>query len=122
MNVFIVKKPNHKVSPVANFCTFPKPSDSFISNYIEEYNKSNIITDVLVEVNITKSINKDLFPDIVKVNTDNTINIIPNKPKLYTTDEVSKLLEDLNKQINKTSGELALGNASLNIWILNNLK
>ena len=27
----------------------PKPSDSFISKYVEEYNKGNVITDVLVE-------------------------------------------------------------------------
>ena len=30
----------------------PKPSDSFISKYIEEYNRGNIITDVLVEYEI----------------------------------------------------------------------
>ena len=29
----------------------PQPSDSFIKKYIEEYNKGNIITDVLVEYN-----------------------------------------------------------------------
>jgi hypothetical protein len=38
-----------RVSPVPNFCDYPQPSKSFISKYIEEYNKGNIITDILVE-------------------------------------------------------------------------
>ena len=30
-------------------CLFPQPSDTFIIKYVEEYNKGNIITKVLVE-------------------------------------------------------------------------
>jgi hypothetical protein len=49
----------------------PQPSKSFINKFIEEYNKGNIITDILVEYN---DIYSDLFE--LKVNPkDNTITI-----------------------------------------------
>ena len=61
--------------------SLPQPSQEFIQYFIEEYNKGNIITDVLVEYD---DLHKDydemgLYnPNIsiqLKVNSDNTINI-----------------------------------------------
>ena len=67
--------------------SLPKPSDSFIKKYIEEYNKGNVITDVLVEYELISNeeyflntINPDenvpYFDENLKINPkDNTITI-----------------------------------------------
>ena len=41
--------PGNEELEIYEYSILPKPSDSFISKYIEEYNKGNVITDVLVE-------------------------------------------------------------------------
>lgn len=52
----------------------PKPSDSFIKKYIEEYNKGNQISDILVEyAHITDFAYQDEYQ--LKVSSDNTITI-----------------------------------------------
>ena len=59
----------------------PKPSDSFISKYIEEYNKGNIISDVLVEYEgkrkwMQEHIDTTSYIDYnLKVDSNNTITI-----------------------------------------------
>ena len=56
----------------------PRPLDSFISKYIEEYNKGNVITDVMVEYEAmnTTIINRNYSDFEPKVNyKDNTITI-----------------------------------------------
>ena len=71
----------------------PQPSEQFIQKYIEEYNKGNIITDVLVEYNYFLDDNGVLPYWNLKVNPkDNTITIKKTK-EIYTKDEVIKLLE-----------------------------
>ena len=75
----------------------PKIPQSFIEHFISEYNKGNIITEVMVEYeNKQKTINyhKDLWVDdwVLKINPDNTINIKPIKINKY---------EDLYKAIDK---------------------
>ena len=60
--------------------SFPKPSDSFISKYIEEYNAVRQITKVLVEYEKSQeSINyhKDIFHNIerLKIDSNNSITI-----------------------------------------------
>ena len=62
----------------------PQPSQEFIRYFIEEYNKGNVITKVMVEYNYELSNDEDeqgnLIPDIyLKINSDNTINIKPIK-------------------------------------------
>ena len=81
----------------------PKPSDSFISKYIEEYNKGNIITNVLVEYELVSNeeyflntINPDddvpYFDENLKINPkDNTITIKKVKDT-YTREEVENLI------------------------------
>lgn len=42
-------KINHGVSTTTVFTSLPQPSQKFIQKFVEEYNKGNVITDVLVE-------------------------------------------------------------------------
>lgn len=51
----------------------PKPSDSFIQKYIEEYNRGNQITKVLIEYENPKIV--DYNKQGLKVDSDNTITI-----------------------------------------------
>ena len=79
----------------------PKPSDSFISKYIEEYNVDNQITDVLVEYDDNGE--EDWFGDTytgesfwnskfeLKVDSNNTITIKKVKDS-YSREEVEKLV------------------------------
>ena len=89
-----------RVSPVKNFCIYPQPSDSFIKKYIEEYNKGNIITKVLVEYEIGKSYSGNSGLEIkqwLKVDSNNTITIKKVEPKLYTREEVEILITNAFK-------------------------
>ena len=88
----------------------PKPSKQFIQKYIEEYNKDNIITDVLVEYEIQRQCVKcktirshylckcgeqDNYENTLqlKINPkDNTITIKKVK-EIYTKEEVYQILE-----------------------------
>ena len=76
--------------------TIPKPSDSFISKYIEEYNKGNIITDLLVEYEEGKSYSGNeglIIKEWLKINPkDNTITIKKAKDS-WNKEEVIRLLE-----------------------------
>lgn len=102
-----------RVSPVKNFCIYPRPSDSFIKKYIEEYNKANQITKVLVEYEsfITGQCNCQCHdgktvmlhmiacchPETIlqlKIDSNNQITIKKVKPELYTREEVLDLIED----------------------------
>lgn len=70
-------------TPTSNYdFVLPQPSQSFIENFVEQYNLGNIITDVMVEY----ILNNEDFDDIIekvwdddyklKINVkDNTINI-----------------------------------------------
>ena len=79
----------------------PQPSQQFIQKYIEEYNKGNVITDVLVEYESDYNscfcnrtlCNGNNCPKILKVNTkDNTITIKKLK-EVYTKEELCQVLE-----------------------------
>ena len=86
-----------RVSPVKNFCIYPQPSDSFIKKYIEEYNKGNQITKVLVEYSkhlseplhkILKSSKPLTHSYSLKVDSNNTITIKRLEPELYTREQL----------------------------------
>lgn len=66
----------------------PRPSNSFISKYIKEYNRGNIITRVMLEYELIEWLNYGL-----KVDRNNEITISPVK-SVYTREEVLKLLSD----------------------------
>lgn len=72
----------------------PKPSDSFIQKYIEEYNAGRQITNVLVEYDKLQahdSQGNKLIEYDLKVNSDNTITIKKVKDS-YSREEVIELL------------------------------
>lgn len=75
----------------------PQPSNSFIQKYIEEYNKGNIITDILVEYISEKQDGycpsiPGAYIDVLKVDKNNTITIKRIKTS-YTQEEVDDLLD-----------------------------
>ena len=84
----------------------PQPSQQFIQKYIEEYNRGNIITDVLVEYELISNeeyflntINPDenvpYFDEDLKINPKyNTISIKKVKDS-YTKEEVDRMLGQL---------------------------
>ena len=83
------------------FDELPQPSDSFIKKYIEEYNKGNIITKMLVEYK--KATYEDWIKtaetvkDSIKVDSNNTITIKRLEPELYTREEVEILITNAFK-------------------------
>ena len=62
-------------------CSLPQPSQSFIEKFVEEYNKGNVITEVMVEYeSIGAYANPKYDSDYqLKINSDNTINISNSK-------------------------------------------
>ena len=121
----------------------PKPSDSFISKYIEEYNKGNIISDVLVEYEQckvcqgTKRHIVSMFGEVdcnycqknegyeklyvepkLKIDSNNTITIKKVKDS-YSREEVINLLYKYNDGIIDRYSQLT--NKDLDKWIKENL-
>lgn len=98
----------HFIDPLNNranqrFTTLPQPSAEFIPYFIEEYNKGNIITEVLVEYEKESYEKRFTVTDTngmrdtgrvwghtynLKINPDNTINI---KPVEQSWDDVKEL-------------------------------
>lgn len=74
--------------------SLPNLSQQFIEDYIKEYNKGNVITEVEVEYE-SKNISDDKgffnLADILNINPDNTINIKPTKDS-WSREEVKQLL------------------------------
>lgn len=83
---------------------------SFIQYYVEQYNKGNIITKVMVEYGTTKNDARE-FVQFVWVSPDNTISIKPTKDS-WTREEVTDL-------IRKVFNDLA--QAGQDKWIKENL-
>jgi len=89
--------------------SLPHTSDSFIEKYVEEYNKENIITEVMVEYDYrVKSGTIDEHKKglagyeyfELKVNPkDNTITIRKTKDS-WNREEVVKLLEEISNKLN----------------------
>ena len=90
-------RPSHKYA--SDVILLPQPSQQFIEKYIEEYNKGNVITDVLIEYELISNeeyfgntINPDddvpYFDERLKINSkDNTITIKKVKDS-YSREEV----------------------------------
>ena len=87
-----IDNPNYDIGRLA-YINLPQPSQQFIEKYIEEYNKGNIITDVLVEYEYLLD-DKTVLPYWnLKVNPkDNTITIKKLK-EIYTKEELCQILE-----------------------------
>ena len=103
----------------------PQPSTQFIEQWIEEYNKGNVITDVKVGY-------EEFMTDVIigktkielKVNPDNTIDIKLPQPTLYTEEEVIEILHKyVNKQIKEALSDTPIENIqTIDKWIEENLK
>jgi hypothetical protein len=82
-----------RISPVNNFCDYPKPSQAFIEHYVEQYKMRNIIKWVNVEYE--KYYGPSNFSHdnyfLPKVNSDNTINISPTKES-WTREELHDII------------------------------
>ncbi len=102
---------HYNTNKVINCCcpSLPQSSQGFIEKYIKEYNKGNIITDILVEYEnlLIENPNSDgcaipHYKKQLKVSKDNTITIHPIKnswDRKEVIDKLKKLLgyvEDLN--------------------------
>ena len=87
------------------FDELPQPSDSFIKKYIEEYNKGNVITKVLVEYDFnqhkfmaTLCTTKEKEYTL-KVDSNNTITIKRLEPELYTREQVEQYIINVYRDI-----------------------
>lgn len=78
---------------------FPQPSQEFIQHYVEEYNKGNVITEIMVKYEV-KAYADNLVPEIwdeLKINPDNTINIKPVKDS-WSREEVIEIAKRYAKR------------------------
>ena len=84
----------------------PRPSQQFIKKFVEEYNKGNIIEDVLVEYEEGKSYSGNeglIIKEWLKINPkDNPITIKKAKDS-YSREEVDRMLDE---QASKTTAEM----------------
>ena len=130
-------RPSHKYA--SDVILLPQPSQQFIEKYVEEYNKGNVITDVLVECELISNeeyflntINPDddvpYFDENLKINPkDNTITIKIVKDS-YTREEhisnIKKFSLELGSKIHcflKEDGTLSISIQDVNKWIEENL-
>ena len=111
----------------------PQPSQQFIEKFIEEYNRGNVITDVLIEYELISNeeyfgntVNPDYdvpyFDEKLKINPkDNTITIKKVKDS-WNREEVEKLLLDCCGEVSCEDGKLLGKNPEeLYKWIEENL-
>ena len=99
----IIKRNSDYTTGLKGRINLPQPSQQFIQKFVEEYNKGNIITDVLVEYELISNeeyfgntVNPDddvpYFDERLKINPkDNTITIKKVKDS-YTKEEVENLI------------------------------
>jgi hypothetical protein len=124
-----IDNPNYDIGRLA-YINLPQPSQQFIEKYIEEYNKSNIITNVLVEYELISNeeyfgntVNPDddvpYFNERLKINPkDNTITIRKVKDS-WNRGEVIILLKKVLAE-SKEQYSL-LDRVGINKWIEENL-
>lgn len=112
---------------------YPQPSQSFIEKYIEEYNKGNIITEVMVEYEYLPGRRVEADPEIhgtkLKINPkDNTITIRKIKDS-WTKEEVIEIMKQFKKDcemfsntsFRKKYGKILTYSEMENKWIEENL-
>lgn len=112
------------LSDVSFDINLPQPSKQFIEKYIEEYNKGNVITDILVEYEYLLDDRAVLPYWNLKINPkDNTITIKKLK-ETYTKEELCQILEKYTSFIWSEVGihyPISLGNSAKEKFINLNL-
>lgn len=108
------------------FNPLPQPSQQFIEKYIEEYNKGNVITDVLVEYEgealYTEQQYFKGYKDNLKINPKNNTITIKKVKDSWNREEVVQLLIDCCAEISSIHGKLkGKEPADLYKWIEENL-
>ena len=111
----------------------PTFSKSFLEVFVKEYNKGNIITEVMVEYEYIPGGRIEAAPDIwekgyglqLKVKSDNTISIRKIKDS-WNREEVDRILEDFSKHCFKIAKEAVIWAENYPIiikkeWIKENL-
>jgi hypothetical protein len=105
----------------------PQPSPQFVEKYIKEYNKGNIITDVVVEYSImnTGYTDKNDYPyqetEAIKIDSNNCITITKVKDN-WNREELISLLHSAGKYGRDTQDiSLELMPGIMNQWIEQNL-
>ena len=105
-------RPSHKYA--SDVILLPQPSQQFIEKFIEEYNRGNVITDVLIEYELISNeeyfgntVNPDddvpYFDERLKINSkDNTITVKKVKDS-YSREEVDRMLDE---QASRTTAEM----------------
>ncbi len=104
-------------------CSLSKPSEQFIEKYIEEYNKGNIIKDVLVEYeqDLSNIGNLQYWNYKLKLNPkDNTITIKKLKES-WNREEVEQLLSKFSKDFEQSSRISGYIKEKTTNWIKENL-
>ena len=101
----------------------PQLPQQFIEKYIEEYNKGNVITKVMVEyVQVPNSVFIQVLeaPYIqLKINSDNTINIKPIKNSWNREEHIANIKAFAKEFVANT--DTAYKQADIDKWIENNL-
>ena len=117
----------------------PQPSQRFIQKFVEEYNKGNVITDVLVEYELISNeeyfentVNPDddvpYFDEKLKINPKDDNITIKKVKDSYTREEhisnIKKFSLELGSKIHcflKEDGTLSISIQDVNKWIEENL-
>lgn len=94
----------------------PQIPQSFIKHFVSEYNKGNIITEVIVEYYWEPFSGIAQLPPKVKINKDNTINIKLIKNS-WSRDEVKELLYKFSTKVFSENFKIE----EVNKWIEENL-
>ncbi len=112
---------------------FAQIPQSFIGHYIREYNKGNLISKVLVEVEEKEYLGEvfngrgkptKMYSDInnIKLNQNNEISILTEQKQVFSRKEVVRLLNDLNNTLNIVNTPEFEGEITFEDWIQQNLK
>ena len=75
----------------------PQPSQAFIEKYIEEYNKGNVIEEVMVEYEFPPFAGIEMLPQQLKISKDNTITIRRIKDS-WSKEEILDKIKELSNQ------------------------
>lgn len=109
----------------SHFDYLPQPSQSFIEKYVEEYNKDNAITDVMVEYNdwFKNGYDGTIVPTTIRINSkDNTITVRKVK-STWNKYEVLKFAEKYARMVQEKPIQLNAYKIIHNVkWIEENIE
>lgn len=119
--------PNGNTTGIRNLIELPQLSKEFIKIYIEEYNKGNVITKVMVEYEVmdisTMTSDVKTYPNLnietLKLNPDNTINIKLIKDSWSREEHITNIKAFAKEFVANTN--TAYKQADIDKWIENNL-